>query len=197
MKKDINPNDIKALQFREDLIKLCKKYNCELSGSCKDDGNINLEICDKGNGWTSQYEIKDAYSNYLVYKEDKNYNKVCIMDESINNAFDRESSEMAGLNNVKVSCGILTMDPEKAELKLKELYYNFGGALVERFITSKDRKDLLLKNSERYIWIKPDLSSRGYRCGKIILDRNITLEQLYEIVMPMCYACGRDDVKIF
>ena len=197
MNKEINPNDINALKFREELIKLCKKYKCELSGSNRDNGNMNLEIYNKDTNWTSQYQMTDIYDKYNLYKEDDEYKQICVMDNIIRDAFNHESGQMAGLNNVKVSCGILTNDAVKAEIKLKELYNNFGETLVDRFILGKDRKDLLLKNGERYIWIKPDLSSRGYRCGRIIIDRNITLEQFQNVILPMCYACGRDDVEIF
>jgi hypothetical protein len=197
MNKKIISNDINAILFRDKLIQLCQEYNCELSGSCMDDGFMDLLLHDKDNNWYSNYTLKNVYDNYNLYKEDEDYNEICIMDAIINEAFDRESSEMAGLNNVKVFCGILTSHSEKAENKLKELHDSFNQSDIDRLILSKDCKELRLKNGDRYVWIKLSLASRGYRCGSLIIDRSLTLEQLQQIVLPMCYACGRDGVEIF
>ena len=193
----MNEKNIKVLEFRDELIKLCKKYSCELRSLNRDDGTMNLEIHDRKNNWISQYIMEDEHENYNLYQEDDDYNEIYIMDSIINKEFNKESGEMCGLNNAKISCGILTNDSLKANSKLKELYYKFDKSEIEYFTISKDRKELRLKNGKRYLWIKLSDCSRGYRCVKIIIDRNITLEELYEIVLPICYACGRDDVEIF
>lgn len=197
MNENIKSIDIKALEFRDELINLCNKYRCNVSASNRDDGTMILDIYDKNNNWTSYYEMKDTYQNYALYKENDDYEIDCIMDDIIKNAFNKDSGEMAGLNNIKVSCGILTNDSAKAELKLQELYCKYNKEDVEIFIMSTDRKELRLNNGERFVWIKLNNGSRGYRCGKIIIDRNIRLEELQEIILPICYACGRDDVEIF
>lgn len=197
MNKEISSDDINVLQFRDELIQLLKKYKCEISGACQGDGHMSLEFYNDKSNLYSYYEMEDVYSNYSLYKENDDYNLECVMDNIINNSFNRDSSKMAGLNNIKVYCGVITNDFGKASLKFQELKNKYTDEEVEIFRISKDYMELRLSNGERYIWIKANTSSKGYRCGKIIIDRNITLEELYEIIMPICYACGKEDVEIF
>ena len=183
-------DNMKVLKFREELIKLCEKYNCELSGeSPQDEGDddLCLHINNK------YYTMQDSESNYNILNSDYNF----LIDEVIKEVFNRNSEEMAGLNNVKVYCGILTNDSIKAEMKIKQLANKFTKDKIRYFVNSKERKELCLNNGKRYVWIRLNLASRGYRCGKIIVDRNITLTQLKEIILPICYACGKNDVEIF
>lgn len=183
-------NDMNVLKFREELIKLCEKYNCELSGeSPQDEGDNDMCLCigDK------YYIMEDSYSNYNILDSDYNF----LMDNIIKDTFNNDSGEMAGLNNIKVYCGILTNDPIKAEIKIKQIANKFTKDEITYFINSKERKELYLNDNKKYTWIKLNSNSRGYRCGKIIIDRNITLTQLDEIVLPICYACGKNDVEIF
>lgn len=195
--KEFTSGDIRALEFRDELIKLCQKYKCEISGTCRDSSDMNLEFYDKKNNLTSYYIMKGSYDNYSLYTENDDYELECVMDRIISKEFDRESGKMAGLNNIKVSCGILTNDPAKAELKLQELYCKFDKNEIKRFVINIHEKSLELFSGERYAWIKLNDGSRGYRCGKIIIDRNITLEELRTIIPNMCYACGRNDIEIF
>lgn len=199
MSKEINKMDLKALQFRDELIRLCKKYNCSIFGISEDDGNGNmyLGVYDKKTGEEIYYIMKDHYNNYSLEIEDDEYKTEPLMDIVILNSFNRESGEMAGLNNIKVQCGVITNDSEKARLKFIELYCKYDRNEVKRFVLSQYEKCLELYNGKIYVWIKPNDRTRGYRCKQIIIDRNLTLKELNEIVIPMCCACGRDDVEIF
>ena len=96
----------KALEFREELIKLCKKYNCEMSGNYLDNGDIDLTFYDKNNNKYEQYIMKNYDDNYNLYKENlENYgiNSInSIMSKVILGSFNHESGTMTGLNNIKV-----------------------------------------------------------------------------------------------
>lgn len=192
----IEPLEERALKFREELIKLCHKYKCEMSGNGLDNGDIDLLIHDKNNNTYKQYIMKDNDNNYNLYEEDHDYNMNCIMSKIIKQSFNGESRKMAGLNNVKVYCGIFTNDSSKAENKLQQLIKQHQGNIKEKRF-SKDYKEIILNDDKRYIWIKANTSSRGYRCRTAIIDKNITLEELFEIICPICFYCGKEDIEVF
>ena len=167
-----------------------------MSGNVLDNGDIDLSIYDKNNDIYEQYIMKNSDDKYNLYKEDDDYNINCIMSKVIKQSFNGESREMAGLNNVKVYCGIFTNDSNKAENKLQQLIKQHQENVKEvRF--SKDYKQIILNDDRRYIWIKANMSSRGYRCRTAIIDKNITLEELFEIIQPLCIYCGKDDIEVF
>lgn len=191
MDNKINSNDIKALEFREELLKLCKEYGCELS-SLYTDRTIGVYFRNNIN-----YIIDNFSNRYSMYKENEDYELINVMEEIIKQAFDRDGSEMAGLNNIKVSCGIFTNNYWKAREKLEQIWNTLNEDERERFLVSKDSLEIRLKNDKRYMWIKPNNQSRGYRFAKAIIDKDITLEELWNYILPICYACGRNDVEVF
>jgi hypothetical protein len=194
---NIKPVEEKALEFREELIKLCNKYKCEISGSNFDNGDIDLLIYDKSNNTYKQYIMQDYDNKYNLYEEDlDNCCMTSVMSKVILESFNRESREMAGLNNVKVYCGIFTNDASKAENKLQELIKQNTNN-VKRVRLLKDYKDVILNDDKRYIWIKANTNSRGYRCKNAIIDRSVTFEELFEIIQPICIYCGRDNIEVF
>lgn len=196
MNKEFMENDIKALQFRDELIKLCKKYNCSMSGSNKDDGNIILEVLNRHLDFTNCYTM-ETYNNYSLNCDTEDYETEYIMDKYIKRQFDRESSEMGGLNNIKIAYGVITDDWGKAHLKFQELRCKYENEEIEVFSISENYMELRLINGKRYVWVRPSLCARGYRFANIIIDRNIGFEALNEVIIPICYACGRDNVEIF
>mgnify|MGYP001220132447 CR=1 FL=1 len=192
----MNKNDLKALQFREDLIKLLKKHDCEISGSHKDDGYMSLEF----NFDFGDYIMQGNYSNYNIVKvhcDDYREHWKDIMDTYILNCFSDYSRAMAGLNNVKVHTGIFTNNPYKAKSKLQEIYDKTDKNNIDVFVLSKFQKELRLLDGTRYIWIKPIDNSRGYRCANAFIDRELTLEELNNIVFPICVYCSKNTVEVF
>jgi len=186
----LNKNDLVALNFRDDLIKLLNKYDCEITGSCMDDGYMNLEFdFDFGN-----YIMKGKYNNYNIMKENSEKYE-SIMDTYILSCFS-EPITMDGLSNVKVH-GIFTNDENKAENKIQEIYNKLDKNNIYRLINSKNQKELQLLDGSRYVWIKPIDSSRGYKCTEAFIDRELTLEELQYNVLPICIYCGKDTVKVF
>ncbi|CAG7840845.1 hypothetical protein CLOHAE12215_02269 [Clostridium haemolyticum] len=196
MSFDISENNVKALKFRDELIELLKKYKCSLSTTGKDDRNMILEFHDRELNQCQSYTMTDEGEHYNLYAENDNS---CIMDKVIKEAFNRDYGGMSDLNNGQVTYDIITNDTNKAESKLIEIYdkLNLNGE-VKYFAWAKNTKYILLKNGGSYRWIKPNTTtSRGYRCRKIIIDRNITMEELYSNILPRCRTKGLQDVEIF
>lgn len=181
--------DIEILKFKDELESLCKKYNCNISGRIGDDGSMNLSF-------PNQDYIMDCFGNTVYYFDD-NENLKYPIDEVIRGLFRGEGSKLSGLNNIKVHCGIFTNDSLKAEAKLRKIMSELNEGELDRFVLSSNQKELILKNGERYIWIKPIDSSRGYRCKKAIIDRKIAYEDLISYVRFVCMYCGKGDIEIF
>lgn len=180
--------NVDVLKFKDELESLCKKYDCEISGRTGDDGSIDVSF-------PKQNYVID-YSDNIVFYFDDNENLKYPIDEAIKGLFNGKSRELNGLNNVKVQCGIFTNNASKVEDKLKEIMNNFNNEEIDSLILSSDRKELRLKNGEKYIWIRPTDNSRGYRCKKAIIDREISYKELMEYVAYVCMYCGEEDVEI-
>ncbi|WP_039230536.1 hypothetical protein [Clostridium haemolyticum] len=196
MSFDISENNVKALKFRDELIELLKKYKCSLSTTGKDDRNMVLEFHDRELNQCQSYTMTDEGEHYNLYVKNSSD---CIMDTLIKDAFDKDCGEMSGLNSIYVTYGIVTNDGNKAKAKLIEIYNKFNPlGEVKFFALTRNDKYIQLKNGESYRWIKPNTTtSRGYRCRKIIIDRNITMEELYSNILPICRTKGLEDVEIF
>ncbi|QPW62101.1 hypothetical protein [Clostridium botulinum] len=194
MSFDISENNIKALKFRDELIELLKKYKCSLSTTGKDDGNMVVEFYDKKLNQYNNYIMTDDGENYNLYVEN---DSSCIMDMIIKDAFDRDCGEMCGLNNIQVTYGIITNNANKAEAKLKEIYNSLDEKDIKTFRLSSHEKLLELNNGKSYFWIAPHMDRRGYRCRKVIIDRNIIVKELYNNILPMCRTQGLEYVEIF
>lgn len=189
---NLNTKNLVALNFREDLIKLLEKYDCEISGTRIDDECINLEI----NFCFGSYIMQGSYNNYNITKKSgSKYEN--IIDNYILKHFPEHSSTMRGLNNIKIHTGIFTNNKSKAENKIKEIYSKFNKNNIYNLLNSKHHKELQLIDGSRYVWIKPNSSSRRYRCASAFIDRELTLEELQYNVFPMCVYCGRDTVEVF
>lgn len=181
--------NVDVLKFKDELESLCKKYDCEISGRTGDDGSIDVSF-------PKQNYVIDYWNNIIFYF-DENEDLKYPIDDVIKGLFDdEESKELGGLNNIKVHCGIFTNNSSKAEDKLKEIMNNFNNEEIYGLILSSDRKELKLNNGERYIWIRPTDNSRGYRCKKAIIDREISYKELMEHVAYVCMYCGEEDIEI-
>lgn len=117
-----------------------------------------------------------------------------MKDEDIINLFNKEDNTY---NFNKTTYGIFTNDTRKANMKIKELYYKFGGNQIKALISTEKYKVLILKDGTRFRWINFNEDTRSIRCGKAIIDRNIDLKELQTKVLPMCYSCDRNDIELF
>lgn len=170
------------ISFRSELIELLNKYRYKISETNLDDGSMNIED-NKGNA----YILRDSYSDYEAL--DNDYNP--LPTDYIINMFQEE--HMTQFHNGKI--GIFTNNRNKASAFFEDLY-NQNKEDVERYRQGKDQIDLLLKDGDYYTWIKPIDMSRGHRCCKAFIDKNLTLDILQEIVVPICAYCTRKNIIV-
>lgn len=184
--------DVKALEFREELIKLCNKYNCKVGGNyndCNDDYTIEF----------SDYDYNVKSEGVSIYKTDINDKREYLIDKYILNMFRDEPTEMQGLNNVKVNCIVFSNDSEKANKKMEYILseHILSDEVHEVRRIKESIKEIRLKNGERYIWVKPNEYSKGYRCNHAFIDRSLSLETIETHIMPTAFYCGKDTVEMF
>lgn len=177
--------DLKMLNFRESLINLLKQYDCEISGTGMDDGSMTI-YCEN-----NHYILEDSYNllKDISYGKYENVMKKHIMDVFAYG--DRYTSE-----DVKGITCIFSDNVFKVNNKMKEIYNKLKDS-VKQFINSPIEKKIILQDGSRYIWAKPDERIRGLRCDKAIIDKGITLVQLYGIVLPICDFVTMDNVEVF
>lgn len=178
----MDKNQLNFLQFRTELLELLGKYNYKISGTNLGDGSINVEN-NKGN----IYILRDAYSDYEAL--DNDYNS--LPTDYIVNMFQEE--HMNSFYNYKI--GIFTNNRDKASIIFEDLY-NQNKENIERYRQGKDQIDLLLKDGTYYTWIKPINMSRGHRCCKAYIDKNLTLDILNTVVVPICAYCTRENITV-
>lgn len=172
------------LKFRTELIELLNKYRLEISGTGFDDGSMRIESMKNG----SAYILKDIYSNYEAVDTDWNP----LPTNYILNMFPEEYTPP--FKNKKV--GIFTNNSNKAWLIFEDLA-NQNKDNINRYRKSLDHIDLLLKDGTYYTWIKTIDNSRGHKCQKAYIDKNLTLKELQEIVVPICTHCERENIIVF
>jgi len=142
-----------------------------------------MEISDYKNG--RLYTISDSCDNYQIYNEN-------FIEEYILHFF--EDSKELKLHNSKI--GVFTNDYYKA-LKLFTNLYHDKRQEIDSYRNSESIQEIRLLNGTQYLWIKPINNSRGHRCEKAYIDKNLTLNELNNIVIPICVYCRREDVVVF
>lgn len=180
-------SDFKFLKFRTELIELLNKYHYDIAGTGYDDGSMRIDAIQE----CTNYILRDDTSDYEASRVDDEF-LVDISADYILNIFPEQQRSIMP-NKTKI--GIFTNSRYKAILFFDELY-NRNNEQIEWYKNSKDEISLLLKDESYYTWIKPIDSSRGHRCSKAYIDKNLTLNELQEIVFPICVFCTRDTVKV-
>jgi hypothetical protein len=177
----MDKNDFNFLKFRTDLIELLNKYKFELSGTCFDDGTMNVHDIRSG----KNHVISDSINYYQVYDEED------FIEEYILSFF--KDNKESRLNNSKI--GIFTNDYFKASNFFTNLYHSKRQE-IDFYRNSESIQEIKLLDGTQYLWIKPIDNSRGHRVEKAYIDRNLTLNELCYIVVPICVYCTTDNVKI-
>lgn len=190
----MNSEDVKVLHFKDDLMKLLKKYDYDITGTNLDNGDIYIET--KSNGCYILKDTKDIVKEVFVEDKEYDYEYKNIMEEFILKSFKHsESREMCFGNFSRVSTGIVTNDRNKAENILDKLAENNEGNII-RYIQGKEDLRLILEDKTNYVWINPMNKARGYRLQNAWIDKNIGLEVFEELIVPMCCYCGKDNIKV-
>ena len=175
MEKD----NLKFLKFRTELIELLDKYKYEISGTGYDDGSIQIS----NNRYGTIYTISDSCCGYEIYDEN-------FIEEFILHLFEENVKN----NYFKNKIGIFTNNHDKAVKLFTNLYHNKRQE-IDYYRNSREMQEIRLLDGTQYLWIKPNDGSRGHKCGKAYIDKNLTLNEL-DYVMPICY-CLRENVIVF
>lgn len=186
-------NDIKVLEFREELIKLYKKYDCNICGSYNDFNDDFIIEFNNGKNYVVKAKGISLYTNNI--NEEREY----VIDKYVKSMFGSEIRDMMGLNNVKVSCIIFSNDSKKANERMEYILsqHMLLNEVYNIVRVKEGIKEIKLKNGTRYMWCKPNDNSRGYRCNHTFIDRNLSLETIENVVIPIATYCSKDTVEMF
>jgi hypothetical protein len=112
------------------------------------------------------------------------------IEEYILNCFE-ENKE----NNFHYSkIGVFTNDRNKVEKLFTNIYHDKRQE-IDYYRNSREIQEIRLLDGTQYLWIRPNDKSRGHKCGKAYIDKNLTLNEL-DYVIPSCY-CSRENVIVF
>lgn len=120
------------------------------------------------------------------------------IDADIKSMFRDEPHPLAGLNNVKVNYIVFSNNRIKASNKMNSILESIDKDNLLRVIKIKDIiREIQLKDGARYIWLNTNRYATAYRCRKVIIDRDLSRDELDIFVLPSAWYCGKDDVEIF
>lgn len=190
----MNNEDIKILQFKDDLMKLLKRYDYDITGTNLDNGDIYIET--KSNGYYILRDTKDIIKEVFVENKKHDYEYQNIMEEFILQSFENSKSRNMCFGNFSiVSTGIVTNDRNKSKNILDKIAEKNEGSIL-RYIQGREDLRLILNDKTNYVWINPINKARGYRLQNAWIDKNVGLEVFEELIIPMCCYCGRDNIKV-
>jgi len=175
-----NTKDI--FNFRSDLIMLLNKYNYSISG-CSE--AIIIEDNTNNNCYTIANEDN---SNYTILDENNNN----ILSNYILDKFP-ENTGIYQYYNGKI--GIFTNSRHKC-VQLLDILFAKNKDNVKVFRKSEKTLELILHDDTIYEWIIPDQDAIGYGCSKAYIDKNVTIDELHDVILPICILCSRDNVTI-
>lgn len=97
-------------------------------------------------------------------------------------------------NYCENNIGVFTNDRNKVEDLFNNIYHDKRQE-INYYRNSIKRQEIRLLDGTQYLWIRPNDKSRGHKCGKAYIDKNLTLNEL-DYVIPSCY-CSRENVIVF
>lgn len=177
----MDKNNFNFLKFRTELIELLDKYKYEISGTGYDDGSMEISNSRYG----VLYTISDSYNNYQILNED-------FLEEYILSCF--EENKEVNYHNSKI--GVFTNDRNKIEKLFTNIYHDKRQE-IDYYRNSREIQEIRLLDGTQYKWIRPIYNSRWHRCDKAYIDKNLTLDELNYIVIPICVYCSRENVTVF
>lgn len=102
--------------------------------------------------------------------------------DKISNHFSKQEGQPYHCSNQVVICGFVTLHHSDWER-----FVHDNKDKIARQYRNTERKSILLKNNERWVWINLfDDSIRGYRFYKVLADKNISRKVIGEKILPLC-----------
>lgn len=180
--------DFSFLKFRTELIKLLGRYKLEMSGTGFDDGTVNFYDNRQGVYYILRNEIDDYEALKDTMSSWENISTDYIID-----MFSEENNFIHELKNI----GVFTNSKFKAVNFFDNLIKQYKDDIKQyRKSNDSEQMELILNDNTCYIWIKPIDGSRGYRVGKAYIDKNLTFNEIFELVAPICVYCRKKDIEI-
>lgn len=181
---------MKFLEFQKEFKELLLKHNVEISGNCRDDGGMVMDLYDKDLDWHFQSNIIDM-NTFMISDEIEGHEYyINIMDKYIINMFPKENRTDYCKNTDTL---IFTQNRDK----VIQYMDRFDNVVNKRI--SKDNIDFELSNGREFRWVNPTQNSRGNRCRYAVIDRDLNLfennERLW-IILPICIHATQDTVEI-
>lgn len=97
---------------------------------------------------------------------------------------------------MKIRCGIFTTDREFAKFHIDTLKNNHGGN-VTKYIYSVNDISCYMDDGTNYVWLRPNLHNRGYRCSQAVIDiSTCDFKEIKEIIIPICLYADKEDFTI-
>lgn len=94
-------------------------------------------------------------------------------------------------------CCVFSHNYDTALRKMEEIYTEKGSPNNVKKILSRDRLVYHFEDEE-WVWIRPIESSRGYRAHKAYVSMDCTIEELENLIYPICNLyCDKKDFHLF
>lgn len=177
----INDEEVNLLKFRDEYIKLLKKYDVELEAN--EIGQIQL-YTQNGNSYLL------SGLNNGIYKNDKN-----LMSDFIVNSFGNNRNNIVKRDLI----GIISNDKEKVEDLLLEIKEKNKNNVSKYYINNTDGYIRLADDGTEFVWHKYTMNVRGACFKKAIIDCDIhDLDKFIDcVVYGCCRFCRKEDISIF
>lgn len=174
----INDEELNLLRFRDEYIKLLKKYDVELEAN--EIGQIQL-YTQNGNSYLL------SGLNNGIYKNDKN-----LMSDFIVNSFGDNRNNIVKRDLT----GIISNNREKVEDLFLEIKNKNN--IIKYYINNMDGY-IKLNDGSEYRWCKGIMDVRGACFKKAIIDCDIyDLDNFINyVIYNCCRFCRKEDISIF
>lgn len=177
-------NDIKVLEFRDELINLLRKYNFQLYGH-GDELRLKTDFND--------YRVDDYINIYKEREIDNGYTEDNLLELYIKGALPKEVEEMGGLNNIKIQCAVICSDEHLGGLKIEKLAKEIGAENIKYL----SRNAIWFNDNDRIVFVKPNYQAKGYRFQKCYFNSNgVTKEIVDNVILPIS-RCSKDTFNFF
>ena len=97
---------------------------------------------------------------------------------------------------MKIRCGVFTTDKKFAKFHIDALKNHHGGK-VAKYLYSQNEISCYMDDGTNYIWLRPNLQNKGYRCSQAVVDiSTCEFKQIEDIILPICIFADKEDFAI-